>query len=283
MSSRSATHTASSSWLRSSSPVGAGDVTAGQRRARGQVVTPGVDGGNQGRADRGRVSDPRIDPPGAAGAAARRAPGRRGLHLPGPPGTSRARTQGHRQRAAAGQPHLPAPQERRLRRGDFPLAFDRRQVTCPRVGASRVRTALVAPTPARAPATGLAPERTPRPASPRPHRATDTRPKPWGPAVPGELEHCRYRTVTREEIDRPCLRGPDVQAHPVVAGTCRAGLLGDGLADPPHEIGVPRRAEVDRLRVHGGLAHPGDAGRVSWPVRKAAMPRAFDGGRDLVR
>ena len=42
-------------------------------------------------------------------------PGRRRLHLPGSPGTSRPRTPGHRQRATAGQPHRPAPQERRLR------------------------------------------------------------------------------------------------------------------------------------------------------------------------
>lgn len=44
-----------------------------------------------------------------ARAAARRAPGRRRLHLPGPPGTSPAGTPDHRQRATAGQPHPPAP------------------------------------------------------------------------------------------------------------------------------------------------------------------------------
>ncbi len=210
MSSRSATHAASSSWLRSSSQVGARDGTAGQRRARGQVVTPGVDGGNQGRADRGRGSDLRIDPPGAAGAAARRAPGRRGLHLTGPPGTSRARTQGHRQRAAAGQPHPPAPQERRLRRGDVHIAFDRRQVTRPR-GRRRPCPDRPPCTHSRErPATGLAPARTPRPASPRPHRATDTRLEGplRGPLRSGR-HHQRVRPGTRDAPVRrlPCTWG----------------------------------------------------------------------------
>jgi len=49
-----------------------------------------------------------------------RAPGRRRLHLSGPPGTSPARTPGHRQRPTAGQPHPPAPQERGLRPGRLP-------------------------------------------------------------------------------------------------------------------------------------------------------------------
>ncbi|MFD4655927.1 hypothetical protein ACFWP2_09875 [Kitasatospora sp. NPDC058444] len=53
-------------------------------------------------------------PPGTPRTAARRAPGRRRLHFAGPPGTSRSRTPGHCQRAAAGQSHPPAPQERRL-------------------------------------------------------------------------------------------------------------------------------------------------------------------------
>ena len=55
-------------------------------------------------------------PAGAPGPAPRRAPGRWRLHLPGPQGTSRARAPGHPHRAAAWQPHPPAPHPARATR-----------------------------------------------------------------------------------------------------------------------------------------------------------------------
>ena len=70
-------------------------------------------------------------PPQAPRAAARRASGRRRLHLPGPPGTGSPRTPGHRLRTAAGQPHPPAPQNEGFARDDFHIDYDRQQVTCP--------------------------------------------------------------------------------------------------------------------------------------------------------
>jgi len=98
-----------------------------------------------------------------------------------------------------------------------------------------------------------------------------------------EREHYQYRTVTHEEIDRACLRGPDVQAHPVVAGAHRAGLRGDGLAGPPCEIGVPGRTEADRLGENGGLAHPGDAMQGLLAGVEGRDAQALDGGRELMQ
>ncbi|UKY48570.1 transposase [Streptomyces inhibens] len=59
-------------------------------------------------------------PPGPPPSVALRAPRRWRLHLPGPPGTGSPETPGHGLRTAAGQPHPPAPPERRLRPGRLP-------------------------------------------------------------------------------------------------------------------------------------------------------------------
>jgi transposase len=69
--------------------------------------------------------------PGAPGPAPRRAPGRRRLHLPGAHGAGRARAPGRPHRAAARQPHPPAPRPGGLRPRGFRAGYDRREVTCP--------------------------------------------------------------------------------------------------------------------------------------------------------
>ncbi len=83
-----------------------------------------------------------------------------------------------------------------------------------------------------------------------------------------------------QQIDR---RRPDVEADPVVAGAHRPGLLGDRLADPPHQLRVPGRAQAHRLREHRRRAHPGHAvqGLLAGPPGGDAEP--LHGGRELVQ
>jgi hypothetical protein len=50
---------------------------------------------------------------------------------PGPHGAGRARAPGHPDRAAARQPHPPAPRPGGLRPRGFRIDFDRQEVTCP--------------------------------------------------------------------------------------------------------------------------------------------------------
>lgn len=121
-----------------------------------------------------------------------------------PPGTSRPRTPGHRLRAAEEQPHPPAPPQRGLRpgrlphrprqaAGHLPPGTGQRGLArplpdllahCGPADRGAVHQEPVPPLPGphsvhqhrrQRPHRGIPPTRTPRPATPRSHRATDAR------------------------------------------------------------------------------------------------------------
>ncbi len=83
-----------------------------------------------------------------------------------------------------------------------------------------------------------------------------------------------------QEVDG---RGPDVEAHAVVAGAHRPDLLGHRVADPSYEIRVPGRAQAHRLWEDGGRAHPGHAVQGLLAGAEGGDAQALDGGRELVQ
>jgi hypothetical protein len=73
----------------------------------------------------------------APGPTARPSPGRRRLHIPGPPGAGRTRTPDHVVGPLPGNPILQHRQGEGFARDDSRIDFDRRQVTCPQGQVSR--------------------------------------------------------------------------------------------------------------------------------------------------
>ena len=229
-------------------------------------------------------------PPRASWTAARRAPGRRRLHLPDPPGTSRPRTPRHHQRAASRQPHQPAPPMRGLRPGRLPHRLRPPPSHLPtrpdQPGLARPLPDLLAhrrapdrgavhpePVPAVPGPTpvhqgprqerGLSSTRTPRPADPHPSRAADTR---MEDTLRGPIQRGGHRQRVRPRPRHAPLPLPRSAESPPVARTHGHRSEHRTPQQPAGSRGTLLPETTDRLPdLPGSARHP--------PVAVLAHPR----------